>query len=138
MYTESVFTALFKVPPDGFNHESMNGLQDKNAPEKMTEKKDILCRHCFQIITSPEEMIEMNGAYQHTFANPHGIVFIIGCFGTAAGGRPAGPVSGEFSWFKSFSWRISLCGRCHAHIGWQFLSKNDTFFGLILDRLIFP
>ncbi len=139
MYSDSAFTTLFKVPADRFNNKPMNGMQDKSAQEKRTEeKKNILCRHCFQIITSPEEMIEMNGAHQHTFVNPHGIAFTIGCYKTASGCGSTGPPADEFSWFKSFSWRIGICSKCLTHLGWQFLSKNDIFFGLILDRLIIP
>jgi len=139
MYSDSMGITLFKVPSDRFNHKSRNGLQDKSSQEKRVEKKDaILCENCFQVITSPKEMIEMNGAHQHTFANPHGIVFSIGCYRTAMGCSCTGPASDEFSWFKSFRWRIGICEKCLAHLGWQFLSKNDSFFGLILDRLIIP
>ncbi len=139
MYSDSPFTTHFKVPADRFKRQIMNGPQDKRSQETMTaQKKKILCGNCFQTITSPEEMIERNGAHQHTFVNPHGVVFTIGCYRAAAGCRPTGPVSDEFSWFKSFTWQIGICEKCLTHLGWHFLSKNDTFFGLILDRLIFP
>jgi hypothetical protein len=31
------------------------------------------------VITSPAERIVVQGSHQHTFANPHGIIYEIGC-----------------------------------------------------------
>ena len=78
----------------------------------------------------------MQGAHQHTFANPHGLVFRIGCFRRARGCGYTGPLSNEFSWFRGYSWRIAVCGRCLNQLGWLFVSSADTAFnGLILDQL---
>jgi len=80
----------------------------------------------------------MEGAFRHTFANPHGYLFEIGCFGDAWGCAPASPPSSEFSWFKGYLWKIGVCRGCSTHLGWVFLSDVHRFFGLILDKLIFP
>ena len=99
----------------------------------------ILCRQCLQVITSPTERIEMQGAHQHTFANPHGSVYQIGCFRSAAGCGYAGQSSDEFTWFKGYSWRVAVCGSCLFHLGWLFISPgSQSFNGLILDHLIQP
>lgn len=79
---------------------------------------------------------EIDGAHQHTFFNPAGIVFEIGCFTQANGCMAAGPPSTEFSWFKGFAWRYVLCSGCFTHLGWLFESSQSSFHGLILKRLL--
>jgi len=109
-----------------------NDTQDRESgPENY-----ILCRQCAQVITSRHEKMSVNGSHRHTFANPHGIVFEIGCFRTVTGCGYAGSPSDEFSWFPGYRWRIVVCGMCLTHLGWLFMSAGgNTFHGLILDRL---
>jgi len=115
------------------------GDRPEEVPEDLTSDEDeelILCRHCGRPITRPAERIEMAGAHKHTFANPHGIVFEIGCFRSAFGCGYSGPTTDEFTWFQGYRWKVAVCGSCTVHLGWLFLSSgSDTFHGLILDRL---
>ena len=129
---------LFRVPPEKQSNEMLNSFVEDETEEKSSEKEEyIFCRQCRNVITSPDERIEVKGSHQHTFANPHGIVFEIGCFRIVQGCGHAGPASTEFSWFPGFSWRIAVCIKCLAHLGWLFaLQDNDSFHGLILDRLV--
>jgi hypothetical protein len=90
------------------------------------------------VITHPDERIRVQGAHEHTFANPHGLVFRIGCFRSAAGCGYTGLPTMEFTWFRGFTWRIALCANCLINVGWLFASTGGgRFHGLILDRLIF-
>ena len=126
-----------------FRGDKGGGGHRDDAPEEQTEdialsedEELILCRHCSQPVTHPSERIEKLGAHQHTYANPHGIVFEIGCFRLADGCGYTGPKSGEFTWFKGYDWRIAVCKSCLTHLGWLFASTGgDRFHGLILDRL---
>ena len=113
---------------------------EEQAPEQSTEEEEyILCRQCRQAITRPDERITVQGSHQHTFANPQGIVFEIGCFKTAQGCGYAGPPSTEFTWFSGYAWRVSFCSLCLTHLGWIFIADSgDSFHGFILDRLIQP
>lgn len=107
--------------------------------EHIPDDDMIRCRNCLFVITRPSEAIAMQGGHRHTFANPHGIVFEIGCFRNADGCRYLGAPSDEFTWFAGFGWRIALCAGCKGHLGWLFASPAGNHFnGLILDRLIFP
>ena len=111
--------------------------EDTKEKESVRPETHILCRRCAQIISSSNEKISVNGSHRHTFANPHGMVFDIGCFRSVTGCGYAGPSSDEFSWFSGFSWRIVVCGLCLAHLGWIFLSgSGNSFHGLILDRIV--
>ena len=113
--------------------------EDELAEMVPHDEDSILCRQCLQVITRPQERVEMEGSHQHTFANPGGIVYQIGCFQSAKGGAQTGPATDEFTWFKGFSWRIVVCRTCLLHLGWVFTSHTrGLFYGLILDRLIFP
>ena len=109
------------------------------ANEADDEPGVIRCRQCRGEITHCSARTTAGGQHTHTFANPHGIVFEIGCFKFANGCDPIGPASTEFTWFEGFSWQIVVCGFCRTHLGWLFSSKyGDSFFGLIMDRLLLP
>ena len=110
------------------------------APEAEEDTRpDILCRQCRQSITEPDQRIAVQGNHRHTFANPHGIVFDIGCFSSVRNCGVLGAATAEFSWFGGFRWQIVICSSCLTHLGWRFTSAGPAhFFGLILDRLVAP
>ncbi len=96
----------------------------------------IVCRQCLQRLTRPGERTTVNGSHKHTFANPSGVVFEIGCYRMASGIALIGPPSYEFPWFAGHSWQIAICSTCQSHLGWLFSGQGGSqFFGLILDRL---
>ncbi|MEA3437413.1 MAG: cereblon family protein [Thermodesulfobacteriota bacterium] len=131
---------LFRQPYEKCGGEKPGYLVEDETEEKEPDvDKYILCRQCRRIITTSAERIEIQGAHQHTFANPHGSVYQIGCFRSASGCGYAGQASDEFSWFTGYSWRIAVCGSCLFHLGWLFISPgSQSFNGLILDHLIHP
>ena len=137
---EIVETPLLRERPRKKDGRIAPELAEKEAPEQSPEEEEyILCRQCRQAITRPVDRIAMQGAHQHTFANPAGIVFTIGCFQRADGCVPVGPASDEFTWFSGFAWRVGVCRGCLAHLGWYFTAPSgDAFYVLILDHLIFP
>jgi hypothetical protein len=105
-------------------------------PTSSEEERWIVCRQCHQRLTRPSERTAINGSHTHTFANPSGMVFEIGCFRLVSGLGFIGPPSYEFPWFAGHSWQIVICNICQAHLGWCFRgSESRQFFGLILDRL---
>ncbi|MDH5559996.1 MAG: cereblon family protein [Deltaproteobacteria bacterium] len=108
----------------------------REQTEERTEKY-LLCIYCSHKITAEQFKTEIQGGFQHTFLNPSGIVFEIGCFLEAEGCLELGDRNYDWSWFQGFSWQTALCAQCHNHLGWYFCShENKTFFGLILDRLV--
>jgi len=132
-------SSLYLRPPrEKQLDELLDSFVEEEVEEKISDDEDyILCRQCLNIITSSAERIEVHGAHQHTFANPHGIVFEIGCFRNVIGCGYAGPSSDEFTWFMGYSWRVAVCFKCLTHLGWLFTSAgHDSFNGLILDRLV--
>lgn len=108
---------------------------DPRSHSKNKSRRIIFCRTCRNAITLPEHRIAVSGKFRHTFFNPHGVLFEIGCFSAADGCRLYGSETSEFTWFANFGWRIALCARCATHMGWRFRSADSTFCGLILDRL---
>lgn len=119
------------------NTTPIRSVAVKDQADEPDAESFILCRQCRQIITRPAERIHVNGGHRHTFANPVGLVFEIGCFRSAMGCAQAGSASDEFTWFAGYSWRLALCTGCLNHLGWSFNSRSgDLFFGLILDHLV--
>lgn len=96
----------------------------------------ILCRYCRHRITSVSNLISVNGNHRHTFINPAGITYQIGCYSSAEGCLVYGYPTGEYTWFSGYSWSLALCAACYSHLGWFYQSATDGFFGLIRNRLI--
>ncbi|WP_456324597.1 cereblon family protein [Desulfonauticus submarinus] len=109
----------------------------KKEKQKTSTQKEpgILCVTCSNLITYPKYKIEINNQHTHTFFNPQGIIFEIGCFSNAWGYVTIGPKSSEFSWFPPYKWQVVLCSICNSHLGWQYSFGHDTFFGFILSQL---
>ena len=99
------------------------------------EEGMLRCKACDAGIAKQADRISKGGKHLHTFFNPAGIVYEIGCFRRAPGCSKEGPSSREFSWFADYSWQISFCRSCTRHLGWFFSSGDDVFFGLIINRL---
>jgi len=128
---------FFRSPAEKQRAEMLDSFAEDETEDQASDKEEYLrCLQCNNVITSPSERIQVQGSHQHTYANPHGIVFEIGCFKSVKGCGHVGPASSEFSWFKGFSWRVAVCLVCLTHLGWLFVSPDgDSFHGLILDRL---
>jgi hypothetical protein len=130
---------LFRVPP-----KTDVPTKIKTAPDSASREAEspddgeaIRCRACGRTITRASERAEVEGAHQHTFANPQGVVFQIGCFQSAWGCALVGSATDDFTWFKGFTWRVAVCGSCLTHMGWLYASSGGSYFyGLILDRLV--
>ena len=97
----------------------------------------LVCVACGQPVTTAAQRMALDGGHLHTFVNPHGLVFEIGCFAIAPGARPEGPPSTEFSWFPGHAWQVAVCARCQAHLGWRYLAiaGGGGFYGLIVAML---
>jgi hypothetical protein len=117
-------------------------MQELPVRERSTEtaaEHHYFCAYCGTIITSEHERVERDGAFSHTFTNPAGIVFGIGCFGQAPGCALAGEYTRDHTWFRGYGWCYALCAGCASHLGWHYEGTGrDPFFGLILDKLIAP
>lgn len=108
-------------------------LQEK----KKKEEQYLLCKLCNNRITKITNRFEVQGGAEHSFLNPAGMVFHIGCFRDAEGCLPVGDVQSEWSWFKGFRWQVVCCDQCLNHLGWLFLAKDKRYFyGLILSSLV--
>lgn len=130
----STYHCFKSEPSEPQGPKSFNQTDTDTADQE--EDAWYLCRSCNQQITRPSHQIRIQGEHRHTFANPSGVVFDIGCFASAQGFSFMGPASTEFSWFSGYSWRITICASCLNHIGWFFSSIDDSFFGFIVDQLI--
>jgi hypothetical protein len=96
----------------------------------------LACSRCLREVTTSADRIEVGGQHAHTFANPHGFAYRIGCFAQARGCWTASEPTTYWTWFPPYAWQIEHCASCSEHLGWLFRSDADRFHGLILDRLV--
>ena len=114
-------------------------LTDKQRTPNREPDKRLCCKMCGHAITHDKDRIERSGAHTHSFTNPNGLRFHIGCFVGVNGCVEIGESTNEYTWFPGYAWRIALCTSCHKHLGWKFRSDHsDVFHGLILSRLSHP
>ena len=106
------------------------------AREKTAADYRIFCANCRNPVTHRDERIAASDSHTHTCCNPHGLVFVIGCFRSAPGCKHESTGTAEHSWFSGYQWSIACCAQCDRHLGWRFSAPADHFYGLILDRLI--
>ena len=111
--------------------------QGQADPAEKKQPKFLLCINCLHRITSQQHLTDVNGKQVHTFTNPGGIQYTIGCFTVADGCLKHGNSTFEYTWFREYAWNYAMCSDCLQRLGWHFSSSdNKTFFGLILKFLI--
>jgi hypothetical protein len=128
----------FRDPPEYKDDGMPVSLVEDETKEGVREQEEFIrCRQCRNIIASPDDRITVHGSHHHTFANPHGIVFEIGCFKAVKGCGHVGAPSDDFTWFPGYNWRVAICFMCLTHLGWLFTAAGkENFHALIIDRLI--
>ncbi len=125
---------LFREGDGHQHHRDQDDLTSDQDDIDDEQRRALLCSACRAPITSARQRFEKQGKHLHTFFNPAGVVYEIGCFRKAPGCLVYGRPSGEFSWFSGYHWQVVYCLRCGQHLGWKF-SAADEFFGLIVSKL---
>ncbi|MBI3898079.1 MAG: hypothetical protein HY308_07260 [Gammaproteobacteria bacterium] len=118
--------------------DPQNELERKQSPQAVGEPKReqrLFCARCRHLITHDDHRVAIHSGHTHTCTNPLGITFHIACFRQALGCNVFGIPTAADSWFPGYFWRIAACAKCEAHLGWEFRSMTDEFYGLIVDRL---
>jgi hypothetical protein len=114
----------------------VNPAARDKSDEKDKKDRRLFCAKCGNPVTSADARIEVNGSAEHTFANPAGHIFHIGCFRNAPGCISGIHETRELTWFPGYAWSASLCSLCGTHLGWRFRGERDEIFGLILSGLV--
>lgn len=113
----------------------LDDLVEEETDFLQRQDEAIFCASCGEEITRTKHTISRDGGFEHSFANPAGILYRIGCFAEAPGVGGVGPESDEFPWFAGYTWQVVICRGCSTHLGWRFWSPEDEFWGLILQQL---
>lgn len=119
--------------PGAPQSDEASEVQSESERERARAPR-LVCAACGRLVTSRAAAIEVAGDHEHTFVNPAGFVYKIGCFGEATC-RAEGPTSSHWSWFPGYHWQVVLCAGCGVQLGWIFRSTPHTFYGLVLERL---
>jgi hypothetical protein len=112
-----------------------------DALEHGGERARWVCAACGTKITDPSAVFGPGGAPSvQVFTNPAGKVCRVMTVLRAESLLLAGPAVSEYSWFPGWAWRIALCARCGAHLGWRFEAEAGgsppLFFGLLVSALV--
>lgn len=99
-------------------------------------ERGLFCKECRTLITLPRERIAVDGQHLYRFSNPHGIIFLIGCFRTVRHCWAEGKPEEFWSWFPDHAWQIIRCEGCGQHLGWKYSNSHDVFFGLVMTSLM--
>ena len=110
-------------------------VSQEESSKKEQPDEILFCKSCLNPVTRKDQAISINGSHTHTFFNPEGIVFELGCFSDASGCLAMGESTSEFTWFAGSSWRFALCRTCGIHLGWYYAMRDFGFYGLILACL---
>jgi hypothetical protein len=118
----------------------LSGIDDVDelrVTDEQTKRADIIrCGRCRHGVTAGRFVVEVDGSHEHTFRNPAGWSFRMGCFADAPGAAVSGAATQAHTWFPGYAWRLAHCGSCGTHLGWWFVGGADAFAGLVLTRLI--
>lgn len=106
----------------------------EDAPETPEPERVYVCAACEAEITRPAHRADVHGAHEHRRANPSGVSFHLGCFGSAPGAASIGEPTEHWTWFLGCAWSFAHCRTCGAHLGWRY-EGAFAFWGLILKRL---
>lgn len=109
--------------------------RERRSASISATQRGLVCATCEHAITDDGHRIEMAGSHEHTFVNPAGFSFHIGCFAAAPGAARIGRAESAFSWFPGWAWQIVVCARCATHLGWRYHNAGSELFGLILAAL---
>jgi len=120
---------------DGEFDGDVEELIEEETQSEEDEEQAILCSHCEHEVTSRRHKTSVQGGFEHSCANPAGVLYQIGCFEEAPGCGATGSESSEFTWFDGYTWQVVICRGCSTHLGWRYRSSEHVFFGLILPRL---
>ena len=123
---------LFFDPADDAERQKQL-VRERNEATQREER--LFCAQCHRVITHQNERVVIQGSQEHSCTNPYGITFHIGCFRHAQGCAVFGTSTAADTWFSGYKWRIAICGKCETHLGWEFTSAADRFYGLIVSRL---
>jgi hypothetical protein len=118
-----------EAPPA--DHDAPSDSDDVNDPERV-----VRCATCDHEVARFDDRFAQDGRAEHVFTNPGGYTFVIGCWRQAAGCVGIGEESTEWSWFPGCAWRVAVCRKCTAQLGWLFRGDDVTFAGLILNRIV--
>ncbi len=118
------------------NHVDINKKTDYQNCINDDQDSTIICQNCETSITANQYKINRDRRHKHTFNNPLGEHYTIGCFSYAQNTLSIGKPTEEWTWFTGYTWTICVCANCDSHLGWYFdKSQEQSFFGFILDQL---
>ncbi len=119
--------------------EKKSGGKSDGLPQvkdKEREDKEIKCFRCGNTLTLESRKAEISGKHSHFFTNPAGIGFDLRCFSDAPGCETKGVPIADYTWFPGYKWCFAFCSECSVQSGWFYLSKGNSFFGLIREAFI--
>jgi len=104
------------------------------------DRKTYHCSHCGVFITDSGAVVRIQGADDHSFVNPAGVLCNFTTFISCENVMVHQELYLEHSWFLGYGWRFVLCARCMHHLGWKYDAVKDgvrpgSFFGILVQSV---
>lgn len=98
------------------------------------------CSVCGAFIADSSTRLRLNGADQHSFVNPSGILCNFMTFMDCENVFEHEDLFVHHSWFPGYGWRFLTCSVCFQHLGWKYDALADhvrpsQFFGVLRDAV---
>jgi hypothetical protein len=111
---------------------------EKDGDDK--NRSTYTCVRCGAPIANSGALIRVDGAEEHSFVNPTGVVCNFRTFGRCANVLALQELYLEHSWFSGYGWRFLLCAECSLHLGWRYdaVARNRqprAFFGVLIESV---
>jgi len=110
----------------------------KNSDDK--DEKSYHCSRCGAFIADSGAIISIQGAKDHSFVNPAGVLCNFTTFAHCHNVLVDKDLYLRHSWFSGYGWRYVMCGACMQHLGWHYDAvrkgaRPRSFFGILVETV---
>ncbi|MCB1140917.1 MAG: hypothetical protein H7A24_06805 [Leptospiraceae bacterium] len=100
-------------------------------------ERPVVCASCNTMISDVKFLLSLEGRSLHHFINPSGLRFSFYTFYYTKNTFEYGEPTEEHTWFSGYRWSFLLCEVCQSHLGWYYRNSDDSFFGLVDEKIKF-
>lgn len=99
------------------------------------------CCICGQVISYSDQLLHIAGRSRHLFVNPAKLECDFYTLSSCPGALGLEDATEAHTWFPGYRWRLAICGRCGAHLGWHYEAVSGDmrpleFWGILVASIV--